>query len=423
MKILTFFATLLVTSFINFCFAQGGDGLTGTYYYTISFSDPRLFRVDRQVNFQTNNPTEHMSSTFSVRWEGSVLAPTTANYTFNFDVGGPIRVWVNGSEVLNKVAAGVYDTKAVRLTQGQKTAIKVEYRNIAALFKVSMKWKTPTTALALVPQSQLFSKLPNGILAVYYEYRSSSNTFGSVASRVETEVDFNWGIAPPHRAISTDYCFVSLRGDILPKSGQTYTFSVTTYNEDRVKVWINGNLIINKPSSTSGEGQTVETVGTPIALASNVKVPILIEYTELRGSAGIWLRWQSPGLGKQLVPGSNLFAVNKVVTTPPIQANARLATKDMDEKIVSEPSLNEVDINVFPNPTSDELVVDLHDFKDDKVVLTLSNETGNVLHRISVDNQLNKALNISELPQGIYFLSVESQRDPQKRITKRIRKL
>src|SRR5262249_37363603 len=63
-------------------------------------------------------------------------------------------------------------------------------------------------------------------------------------TRTDAEIGFDWGIQSPDPLIPADKFSVRWSGQIQPRYSEVYTFS--TYTDDGVRLWIDGQLIINK---------------------------------------------------------------------------------------------------------------------------------------------------------------------------------
>src|SRR5207248_2127828 len=64
---------------------SAGNGLSGTYFNNMDFTAPVFTRRDPTINFNwgTGSPDPRIDpDSFSVRWSGQILAPTTGRYTF-----------------------------------------------------------------------------------------------------------------------------------------------------------------------------------------------------------------------------------------------------------------------------------------------------------------------------------------------------
>lgn len=89
-------------------------------------------------------------------------------------------------------------------------------------------------------------------------------------------------------------------GFVQPKYSETYTFSVVA--DDGVRLWVNGQIVIDKWEDASGKNQ-----GT-IALKAGSKYEIKMEYFNKGGSAIARLIWSSPSQPEQAIPTSQLYS-------------------------------------------------------------------------------------------------------------------
>jgi hypothetical protein len=83
---------------------ETGNGLLGEYFDNIDFSDPVLSRTDATVNFNwgAGSPDPNIEvDSFSVRWTGQILAPTTGTYQFFTTTDDGVRLFINGQQVIN----------------------------------------------------------------------------------------------------------------------------------------------------------------------------------------------------------------------------------------------------------------------------------------------------------------------------------
>ena len=121
-------------------------------------------------------------------------------------------------------------------------------------------------------------------------------------TRIEA-VDFSWGGKPPAAGMGTVFVSVRWTGQIVTPTTQTYTF--TLRSDDGVRLWVNGQLIIDKFVNA---GANKDNVSTGIRLTAGVKYDIKIEYFENTGGAFCQLYWQTSTMPKTLVPATALFA-------------------------------------------------------------------------------------------------------------------
>ncbi|MBW3622945.1 MAG: cadherin-like domain-containing protein [Armatimonadetes bacterium] len=119
--------------------------------------------------------------------------------------------------------------------------------------------------------------------------------------RIDPVLHFDWFSGPPAPELPADGFSVRWTGQIQPQHSETYTF--TTYTDDGVRLWVNGQLLIDDwtdhpPKENSGA----------IALEAGKKYDIKIEYFELHMVAVAQLIWSSPSTPRQIVPRNRLYS-------------------------------------------------------------------------------------------------------------------
>ena len=116
-------------------------GLHAEYWTNTRFEgEPTLVRTDRQVNLNLGffnystfnassltNPPE-LNNAISVRWTGSITAPTTGNYTLSLTHLGTARLYLDG-QLLIEDAGITLETRSatMHLVAGQLHELRVEY--------------------------------------------------------------------------------------------------------------------------------------------------------------------------------------------------------------------------------------------------------------------------------------------------------
>jgi hypothetical protein len=115
-----------------------------------------------------------------------------------------------------------------------------------------------------------------------------------VATRVDPEINFDWGTGAPF-SVTGDYFATRWTGYLLPQYTETYTFY--EYSDDGVRLWVDGELVIDKWTQ---EG-VVEYTGTK-SLVAGTMVPIVLEYYEYGGDAAVQLSWSSTSVAKAIIP-------------------------------------------------------------------------------------------------------------------------
>jgi hypothetical protein len=151
------------------------------------------------------------------------------------------------------------------------------------------------------------AKAGGGLRADYYK-GSDFNTF--VLSRIDPQINFNWGDpGGPDPAVGDDDFSVRWTGEVEAGYTETYTFYPKT--DDGVRLWVDGRQLVD--SWETVPLYPIEHSGTIDLVAGNTYT-IVMEYFEDTANAIAELRWKSPSTPKQIVPQAAL--------APPIKANS-----------------------------------------------------------------------------------------------------
>jgi hypothetical protein len=148
---------------------SGGAGLVGTYYsqYAIQrnyHQGPWVKRNDATVDFSWGTSTPDVlprGDDFSVRWEGYLIPSRTGSHVFQTYSDDGIRLWVNGSKVLDawNDHAPRYDTSSpVTLIAGNAVPIVLEHYERGGQAYARLFWDEPDGTsgnFSLIPSSAL----------------------------------------------------------------------------------------------------------------------------------------------------------------------------------------------------------------------------------------------------------------------------
>ena len=392
-----------------------GNGLQATYFNNMDFSGSSISRIDPVIDFSWGGgaPDPQIGNdTYSARWEGSIEAPSSGNYTFYTTSDDGMKLWVNGQLIIDKwIDQGPTEwTGTLNMTAGQKVPIKLEYYENGGGAMAKLSWSGPGVGKQIVPQANLYAETKvtnpapnppsgggNGLQAIYYD---NMNFSGTSISRIDPVIDFNWGLGSPNPQIGNETYSVRWEGSIEAPTSGTYTFYSTT--DDGVKLWINGQLIIEKWIDQAPR----EWTGT-INMSAGQRVAFKMEYYENGGGAVAQLSWSGPGVGKQIVPSSQLHSGTNASLASAINSSAPLQEE-------SSPS-----ITLYPNPVQQYLSMDLAHYVNTSLEYTIYNIQGQKLRRrrIQKDHPQEVSIDVSALPRGIYLLSI--QPDDYPAVTKR----
>lgn len=136
-----------------------------------------------------------------------------------------------------------------------------------------------------------------GLQAQYYDNVNFTNL---KVTRTDASIDFDWGGGAPDGSLGVDTFTTRWTGKVEPQYSETYTFYTQT--DDGVRLWVNGQLLIDKwidQGSTEWSGQLTLTAGQ--------RFDIRMDFYENGGGAMAKLSWSSANQPKQIVPQSRLY--------------------------------------------------------------------------------------------------------------------
>ena len=293
-----------------------GAGLTGSYFANRTLSGaPALTRTEAvDFDWGTGSPGPGIGAdNFSVRWSGTLVAPTAGSYNFQTYSDDGIRVWINGAALINNWTdhGPTTDTSAaVTLGAGQVVSVVVEFYENGGGAVARLRWRTPGAAsYVAIPSTSLFA---DGVLAPPVVTQGSgltaryfnNMTLGGTPALTRTEgVDFDWGTGSPGAGVNADNFSVRWTGTVQAPIGGAFRFQ--TVSDDGVRLWVNGVQLINH---WNDHGPTVDT-STTINLVAGQKYTLTMEYYERGGGAVARLRWRPPGTSTYAaIPTGNLYA-------------------------------------------------------------------------------------------------------------------
>ena len=140
-----------------------GGGLLGEYYGDRHFRDLVALRTDATIDFnwRRGRPMAGApANRFSVRWRGSIEAPTTETYTLTTLSNNGARVSIEGQTVVNSFGKGNHvgfrrGRGRVDLVAGQRYEITVEFVERRRGARATLLWSTPTRGREVVPSEFL----------------------------------------------------------------------------------------------------------------------------------------------------------------------------------------------------------------------------------------------------------------------------
>lgn len=155
-----------------------GEGLKGQYFRTRRFqnNDRQLERIDPVVafDFGEKSPVAEKieDHEFSIRWEGTILAPDSGDYEFVLRTDQAVRLWVNSLKtplIDGNVRSGndLEQRGSIRLLGGRAYAIRLDFsksvqgvnddkkKKKSQAASIQLSWKAPGRAEEIIPSRVL----------------------------------------------------------------------------------------------------------------------------------------------------------------------------------------------------------------------------------------------------------------------------
>ncbi len=172
-------------------------------------------------------------------------------------------------------------------------------------------------------------RLLSGLLGSYYN--NMTLTGNPTNTRVDGPINFNWTNTNPVPGVGPTLFSVQWTGQIQPAITQTYTF--TTITNDGVRLWVNGEQLINHWNSHPAAVDSGS-----ITLIAGQHYNIEMDYFQNQATSTAELEWAGPGQIAQPIPADVLFP--QTATGP-----ANVPTQFTATAV----SANEVDLNWSDN--------------------------------------------------------------------------
>jgi hypothetical protein len=161
-------------------------------------------------------------------------------------------------------------------------------------------------------------KSPQGLRAEYFD----TPKFTSLkVSRIDPNVNFDWGTGTPDPSMDGDTFSVRWTGQITVPATGSYTFQVVT--DDGVRLWVDNQLLVD-------EWQRPTDASATLSLVAGKRYDIRMEYFDGLKNAFAKLYWSSPTMPKEIIPHTNLYpapaassdgAATQAKATTPTRAN------------------------------------------------------------------------------------------------------
>ncbi|WP_420643347.1 PA14 domain-containing protein [Candidatus Leptofilum sp.] len=241
----------------------------GEYFNNMSLSgNPVLVRDDASINFDwgVGSPgATVVADQFSARWTRS-LNFESGRYRFTAQVDDGIRLWVNNQLIINQWVNGNTSYSAEIDLPNGSIPIQMEYFENVGGAVAKLSWVKLSGSGNWTGQ--------------YFNNKTLSGS--PVLTRNESQVNFNWGSGSPGTAVPSDN-FSARWNRTLNFAAGRYRFTATA--DDGVRMWVNGQLIIN-----GWKDQVPTTYSGEIDLPGG-STPLQVEYYEATGGAQVQVSW------------------------------------------------------------------------------------------------------------------------------------
>lgn len=265
----------------------------GEYFNNTTLSGTPVYvdgTDDISFNWTTDSPQPGIVSNdnFSVRWTRT-LNLRGGEYRFTARADDGVRVWVDGELIIDGWRVQSPTTyEATTTVTGGDVPVRVEYFDEGAGASIFLDWTQVSVQPPSAPPPSIPPSAPPATGAPLNtwrgEYFNGTDPSGNPALvRFNDNLDFNWGAgSPAPDQIGSDYFSVRWSRTLNLNEGR-YRFTART--DDGVRLWVNGELVINQWNIHS-----VQSYDAVVAVEGGA-VPVTMEYFENTGDASASLTW------------------------------------------------------------------------------------------------------------------------------------
>ena len=187
------------------------------------------------------------------------------------------------------------------------------------------------------------AEVGTGLLAQYY---ADAQFADRRVTRTDPAVNFRWGRRSPVAGeVGRDGFAVRWSGHVVPRVTGRYTFRLRA--DDGVSAWLNGQPVVERMFGRGGA--SVSTFSAD--LVAGQRYDLRIDYCDRAGGAGVKLAWSAPGVKRQVVPKSQLFAAEPVPTPLPVAPEPTVT----DPAQEPAPVVNWTEVAPLPVPRSEQM--------------------------------------------------------------------
>jgi len=255
--------------------------------------------VSLQISLETPTDQALRYDAGSTLPAGLTLDSTTGMITGTIASGAAaaspynVQVVVLAPDGQRPVASFTWTVTAGEATQQSVTTQSVESASQQTASQQTAPQPTPVPPTPVPPGAAPQTGLQG-------EYFRSWQFTGTTVTRIDNQIDFNWGSGGPAEVNKNDDFGIRWTGQVIPRYSETYTFH--TLANDGVRLWVNDQLIIDAWRSSSSDQQNQGT----ITLQAGQSYSIRLDYFDTEQAARVSLSWSSPSQPMEIIPASQL---------------------------------------------------------------------------------------------------------------------
>ena len=256
------------------------DSFCGEFFDNMTLAGgAKRFQATDTLNFDWGNSAPVTGGNFpvdkfSARWVGDFTFED-GNYTFTTTTDDGVRVWLDDRLVIDswKDQWNGVNKQGIPVSAG-KHRVKMEYYENGGGAVAKLGWVKTAGGCTTLPD--------NKFCAEYYANNGLADSPAKLSE--DTKVDFTWKDASPMPdVLPVDKFSVRWQGNF-DFVGDKYRFIAQA--DDGIRVWIDGNLVINQWQANIN---TEYTYDVPLTAGKHL---IKVEYHEETGSAAVRLSWE-----------------------------------------------------------------------------------------------------------------------------------
>jgi beta-glucosidase len=288
--------------------------------FRLGMFDPSELVPYAKIPFSTNDSPEHRQLALEAARESIVLLKNDNNtLPLRKDLKSIAVIGPNADDV--QVLLGNYNGQPSRAT----TPLAGIRASVSSSTKVLHALGTPLTEVSAVPVPAANLRGPNGEPGLKAEYFANMTLAGPPAvTRVDREVNFDWGMLSPAPDIPADDFSARWTGKLVAAVSGKYRFGAIV--DDGVRVYLDGKLIAedwtdHAPATVTGE----------VTLEAGKSYDIKMEYYEDKIGAVARLAWQPPVVNTMLPDAEAVEAAKQAdVVVMVLGLSSRLEGEEMN---------------------------------------------------------------------------------------------